>query len=94
MLTRVPIILALSNKYDYAEFVSACKTADVWQWSWPEYATKVTMLEYAMQMNPDLEPLEAYKLEISNNNGSTSIPRYQTKVVTTDCSTCGGGRVR
>ena len=89
MTHRLSIILSLKNKYDYAEFVAACRAANIAQLEWPEYAAKVTTLEYAIDMFPELQPFDAYMKQLENNGWMLGVPLQQIP-----CSSCGGGKTR
>lgn len=101
MIKHYEIISKMTNVFDYSEFIHSCKKENIPQLTWTEYASKVNMLQYAMHMNPTMEPLEAYILEVKNNNNTVGIPKYvyiptkEQVIQTQQTSTCcGGGKVR
>lgn len=102
MSVMLDLVLSLEDKYNYSEFISSCKKNNVAQIMWTEYASNVTMLDYAMAMNPDMHPLDAYYKEIQDNNNMLTIPKYveldngtvTTTYQTSGCGSCGGGQVR
>lgn len=57
---RWQIIMSMRSRFDYAEFLSACKAANIPPMDPNEYMHKIMLLEFGLFMFPDKTPMEAY----------------------------------
>jgi hypothetical protein len=100
MIKHYSVMAGLTDRYNYSEFIAACRAANMEQLPFGEYSAKVVMLDYAVAVNPTLDPLNAYLQEIAANGGSLALPKYLLAISPTpqtlppaDCGNCGGGTV-
>lgn len=73
---RLTIWLSLKNKFDYAEFVTACKFAGIRPLDAMEFAQKAGIISTAMTLYPNLPVAEAYVRFVQES----SIPKPTSNV--------------
>lgn len=83
---KLKIVDGMKDIFDIEDFKARCAEQNLpVNGTELEYAQKVGMLLYAKRKYPDVSSLEAYMLLVAGHNVS---------VVSTGCSSCGGGEVR
>jgi len=97
---RLNVWLDCKNRFDYSEFLEACKIAGCEAQHIFEFAQRVGVLQCAMTLYPELEPHQAHSKFLEEHqfvmvpsltptppdDGSPTPPR--------GCGSCGGGKVR
>ena len=99
---RLTIWQALYNKFDYTEFSSACALQGVETLSVYEFAHKAGLLSCASVMYPQVPLCEAYTRLIEEHQQSVIAEKEKERAATvqaqqvrttSDCGSCGGGKV-
>lgn len=96
---RLNIWLKLNNRFDYAEYSSACATESVEPHGALEFAQKAGMVSAGICAHPEMSESEAYLKFISDNQQvyvPPPIPQQQIVGASTAVSAkpcCGGGKV-
>lgn len=95
---RLNIVLSLTDKFNYSDFVAACKEVQCPSICAQLYGQKVGMVMVALNLYPTLEPKDAYLKLLADNPCDKSGYTYtsidpSTGEDTSGCSTCGGGKV-
>jgi hypothetical protein len=91
-----PIVINMTDKYDYQAFVKLCEQADIKAMTFTAYAQRIDVLTTAISTYPELLPENAYDQLVADWGNSLSKPmNYDSAIHTTDGKPCcGGGEVR
>ena len=106
--SRLNLWCKLKNKFDYHEFTELCSQHGIAPQPVFEFAQKAGMLSCALLLYPNLPAAEAYLRLIEDHQQETitthsappvrftATPAEQSTVTTasTNCGSCGGGKVR
>jgi hypothetical protein len=97
---RLEVWLGLKNKFDYQAFSKACLSKNIEPLPAMEFAQKAGLIMCGMTAYPDLPEAEAYLKYIRENPlplPTTSAPiasQVVPRTPSTNCQSCGGGKVR
>ena len=101
---RLNIWLNLTDKCSYSEFFKSCENSNIKPLRGMEFAQKVGVILAGMSAHPELSPSEAYLRYLTEHqtaitgsvppqltNDPVIVPQVQSS---SDCGSCGGGKVR